>query len=45
MPFDERERRMRALAARVRAHDIHWWTDAFLRLLADPSAPVPAPPG
>jgi trehalose 6-phosphate synthase/phosphatase len=45
MPFDERERRMRSLAARVRAHDIHWWTDAFLTLLADPSAPVPAPPG
>lgn len=43
MPHHERGERMQALARRVRTHDIHWWTDAFLTILADPSAPIPAP--
>jgi len=43
MPHDERARRMHALAVRVRTHDIHWWTDAFLSLLAEPMRAVPGP--
>jgi trehalose 6-phosphate synthase len=43
MPHDERARRMHALAVRVRTHDIHWWTDAFLSLLAEPMGAVPGP--
>lgn len=33
MPEAERRRRMRLLAARVRAHDVGWWTSSFLALL------------
>lgn len=33
MPSAERRRRMRALRARVFAHDVHAWTDGFLRVL------------
>jgi len=43
MPYPEREARMQALAIRVRTHDLGWWTDAFLTLLGDPTAPIPAP--
>ena len=43
MPYPEREARMQALATRVRTHDLGWWTDAFLTLLAEPTAPVPPP--
>ena len=34
MPTDERCRRMLALLERVRVHDVHWWTQAFLLLLS-----------
>jgi len=34
MPVDERRRRMSALLERVRVHDVHWWTQAFLLLLS-----------
>jgi alpha,alpha-trehalose-phosphate synthase [UDP-forming] len=34
MPADERRRRMAALLERVRTHDVHWWTQAFLLLLS-----------
>ncbi len=40
MPEAERRRRMCALAARVRAHDLQWWTSSFLGLLAGDPAPV-----
>jgi len=34
MPEPERRRRMAALGARVREHDVHWWTAQFLARLA-----------
>jgi trehalose 6-phosphate synthase/phosphatase len=34
MPEEERRTRMAALLARVRTHDVHWWTSAFLLLLS-----------
>ncbi len=35
MPPGERRQRMRALALRVEAHDVYWWTSTFLRLLEE----------
>jgi trehalose 6-phosphate synthase len=35
MPIPERRRRMRSLARKVAEHDVGWWTETFLRLLAD----------
>ena len=43
MPHDERARRMHSLSVRVRTHDLGWWTDAFLTLLAEPMSAVPGP--
>jgi alpha,alpha-trehalose-phosphate synthase [UDP-forming] len=40
MPPDERRRRMRALDARVAAHDLRWWTTSFLDLLDGDGAPA-----
>lgn len=34
MPLDERQARWRALRDELTSHDIHWWTAAFLRVLA-----------
>jgi trehalose 6-phosphate synthase len=31
MPLEERRNRHEALLRRIRAHDIHWWSNAFLR--------------
>ena len=33
MPPEERRTRMLALARKVAAHDVHWWTSQFLELL------------
>ncbi|ADO69628.1 bifunctional alpha,alpha-trehalose-phosphate synthase (UDP-forming)/trehalose-phosphatase [Stigmatella aurantiaca] len=33
MPAAERQRRMRALRERVKAHDVHWWVGRFLDTL------------
>jgi alpha,alpha-trehalose-phosphate synthase [UDP-forming] len=47
MPLDERRSRMAALLERVRTHDVHWWTSAFLLLLsghAEESSLRPAAP-
>src|SRR5438067_2261718 len=33
MPPEERRTRMSALARKVAAHDVHWWTSQFLELL------------
>jgi trehalose 6-phosphate synthase len=35
MPQEERRRRMQALRADIRARDIDWWVDTFLRAAAD----------
>jgi trehalose 6-phosphate synthase len=34
LPVAERRARMAALLERVRTHDVHWWTSAFLLLLS-----------
>ncbi|GIX24609.1 MAG: alpha,alpha-trehalose-phosphate synthase (UDP-forming) [Caldimonas sp.] len=34
MPLEERQRRHRALLARIREHDVHWWRRRFLDTLA-----------
>jgi trehalose-6-phosphate synthase len=34
LPAAERRSRMAALLERVRTHDVHWWTSAFLLLLS-----------
>jgi alpha,alpha-trehalose-phosphate synthase [UDP-forming] len=34
MAPEERRRRMEAIAGRVAAHDVHWWTSRFLDLLS-----------
>jgi trehalose 6-phosphate synthase/phosphatase len=34
LPAEERRARMAALLQRVRTHDVHWWTSAFLLLLS-----------
>lgn len=33
MPLEERQRRWRAMHEELSAHDIHWWTASFLRVL------------
>jgi trehalose 6-phosphate synthase/phosphatase len=33
MPVEERRKRMRALRAQVRSHDVHWWVGHFLDTL------------
>jgi trehalose 6-phosphate synthase len=48
MPTAERRARMAALLERVRTHDVHWWTSAFLMLLSGHGAERalrPAAPG
>jgi trehalose 6-phosphate synthase len=35
MPLEERVERHRALIARVREHDVHWWRRGFLKALAE----------
>jgi trehalose 6-phosphate synthase/phosphatase len=40
MPAAERQPRMRALRARVKAHDVHWWVGRFLDTLQAIPAPV-----
>ncbi len=48
LPVEERRARMAALLERVRTHDVHWWTSAFLSLLSgrpDEQALRPAAPG
>ncbi len=35
MPLAERQQRHQALLARLRAQDVHWWRESFLRALQD----------
>ncbi|MDC0713601.1 bifunctional alpha,alpha-trehalose-phosphate synthase (UDP-forming)/trehalose-phosphatase [Stigmatella sp. ncwal1] len=43
MPATERQQRMRALRARVKAHDVHWWVGRFLDTLQSIPAPAKQP--
>jgi trehalose 6-phosphate synthase len=41
MPLDERINRHSALLNRVRKQDVHWWSETFLKALAE-AEPVSA---
>ncbi len=34
MPLEERQERHNLLLARIKAHDVHWWSQSFLKALA-----------
>jgi trehalose 6-phosphate synthase len=34
MPLDERQERHSKLLARIKQHDVHWWSQSFLKALA-----------
>jgi trehalose 6-phosphate synthase len=34
MPLDERQERHNLLLARIKEHDVHWWSQSFLKALA-----------
>jgi trehalose 6-phosphate synthase len=36
MPLDERQERHSKLLARITEHDVHWWSQSFLKALAGP---------
>jgi trehalose 6-phosphate synthase len=36
MPLDERQERHSKLLARIKEHDVHWWSQSFLKALALP---------
>jgi trehalose 6-phosphate synthase len=35
MPLDERRQRHRRLLAEIRAHDVHWWRETYLKTLTE----------